>query len=117
MSLNERYDVPRGPHYAQDDAGRQRTPMLLKPTDDISRPARFLTDGQDEEYREENRHHQKWKLRIGNGFSDQGHQEVRRHHGSGHEQEYWDVPELVSDPLVVETFLQRSLTPSHPRSR
>src|ERR1017187_6803784 len=22
-----------------------------------------------------------WKVRIGNGFSNQGHQEVRRHHG------------------------------------
>src|SRR5450631_2317673 len=102
MSLNERHDVPRGPRYAQDNAGRQRTPTRLEPADDVSRPARFLADGQDEEYGEENWRHQHWKLRIGNGFSDQRHQEVRRQHGGGHQQEYRDVPELVSDPLVVE---------------
>src|ERR1035441_660211 len=102
MSLNERHDVPRCPRYAQDNAGRKRTPTLLEPADDISRPARFLADRQDEEYREENRRDQDWKVRIGNGFSNQRHQEVRRQHGGWHQQEYQDVPELVADSLRVE---------------
>jgi len=107
MSLNERHDMPRGPRYAQDNAGRQSTPTRLEPADDISRPARLLADGQDEEYREQNWHHQYWKLRISNGFSDQ---RIRKYVANmvAASAGISDVPELVSDPLGVEDVLHSS---------